>query len=139
MFLGQFRPAIEAAEELVATIPEELLRVTTPPMADWLEGFVPMKMHVLVRFGRWQAILAEPLPEDPSLYAVTTAMCHYAKGVAHAALGSVAAAEAEERRFLAALARVPESRYLFNNRCLDILAVAAAMLRGEIAYRRGDH
>jgi tetratricopeptide (TPR) repeat protein len=47
MFLGQYRAAIEAAEELIATVPEELLRVETPPMADWLEGFITMKLHVL--------------------------------------------------------------------------------------------
>lgn len=23
-------------------------------MADWLKGFIPMRMHVLIRFGRWQ-------------------------------------------------------------------------------------
>jgi tetratricopeptide (TPR) repeat protein len=33
---------------------------------------------------------------------------------------------------------VPPTRYLFNNSCLDILAIAAEMLRGEIAYRKGD-
>jgi tetratricopeptide (TPR) repeat protein len=137
MFLGQFRPALEAAEELTATIPEELLRVETPPMADWLEGFVPMKVHVLVRFGRWQTLIDEPLPADPELYCVTTAMLHYGKGVAHAALGQVAEAEAEQRRFAAALERVPESRFLFNNKCTDILAVAAEMLRGEVEYRNG--
>ena len=53
MFLGQSGPAVAAANELIATIPDELLRVTTPPMADWLEGFVGMKVHALVRFGRW--------------------------------------------------------------------------------------
>ena len=35
------------------------------------------------------------LPEDRELYCNTTAMIHYAKGVAHAALGEVPAAEAE--------------------------------------------
>jgi hypothetical protein len=49
MFLGQLGPALEAAEEMVATLPPELLRIEAPPMADWLEGFVPMKMHVLVQ------------------------------------------------------------------------------------------
>lgn len=38
MFLGRYRPALEAANEMIATIPEELLRTATPPMADWLEG-----------------------------------------------------------------------------------------------------
>ena len=32
---------------------------------------------------------------------------------------------------------MPESRYLFNNTSRDILAVAEAMLDGEIAYREG--
>ena len=35
-------------------------------MADWLEGFVPMRMHVLIRFGRWQDIIDAPLPADPA-------------------------------------------------------------------------
>ena len=54
----------------------------TPPMADWLEGFVAMKMHALIRFGWWADIIAAPLPADPDLYCVTTAMIRYAKGVA---------------------------------------------------------
>lgn len=139
MFLGQYRPAIEAAEQLIATIPEALLRVENPPMADWLEGFVTMKQHVLVRFGRWQAIIDQPMPDDPRLYCVTTAMLHYAKGVAYAASGQVAAARAAQQRFSEAVALVPESRYIFNNKCTDILAVAAEMLHGEIEYREGQY
>jgi tetratricopeptide (TPR) repeat protein len=139
MFLGQYRPALEAAREMVATIPEALLRQAMPPMADWLEGYVPMKAHVLVRFGRWQELLDEPLPDDLDLYRATTAIWHYAKGVAHAALGRIADAEADERRFKEAFARVPETRMFFNYRYVDILAVAAEMLRGEIEYRKGSH
>jgi tetratricopeptide (TPR) repeat protein len=138
MFLGQLEPALQAADDLIASLPEELLRIESPPMADWLEGFVPMKMHVLIRFGRWADIIATPLPADRGLYCVTTAMMHYAKGVAHAAGGDVRAAEDEASRFATALARVPPSRYLFNNTCLDILAVASQMLEGEIAYRQGE-
>ena len=139
MLLGQYHPALQAASALIAAIPTDLLRVTTPPMADWLEGFVGMKMHVLVRFGRWQAILDEPLPDDPELYSVTTAMVHYARGVAHAACRHIEAAETEQQHFLAAFARVPKTRYIFNNTCTDILAIAAAMLHGEIAYRQGKY
>jgi tetratricopeptide (TPR) repeat protein len=139
MFLGQYRPALEAANELAAAIPEALLRRATPPIADWLEGFVPMKAHVLIRFGRWQELIDESLPEDPDLYAVTTATLHYAKGVAHAALAQIGEAEAEQHRFSEALARVPATRRFFNNRSVDILAIADEMLTGEIAYRKGNH
>jgi tetratricopeptide (TPR) repeat protein len=139
MFLGQYAPALEAANEMIATLPEELLTVEVPPMADWLEGFVPMKLHVLIRFGKWQEIIAEPLPENPALFCVTTAMMHYAKAVAQAVRGNAVAAEEEATRFEAAVAKVPPTRYVFNNTCLDILAVAAAMMRGEIEYRKGNH
>lgn len=138
MFLGQLEPALEAADEMVATLPEELLRVEVPPMADWLESFVSMKMHALIRFGRWQEIIDEPLPENEKLFCVTTAVKHYAKGVAHAALGNIEAAEEHRARFADAVERVPPTRYVFNNTCLDILAIAGEMLNGEVEYRKGN-
>jgi tetratricopeptide (TPR) repeat protein len=139
MLLGQYRSAMEAANELASTIPEELLRVTSPPMADWLEGFVAIKVHVLVRFGKWREIIDEPVPADRELYSVTTAMLHYAKGVAHSASGQIAAAEAEQQRFIEAFARVQATRRIFNNTCTDILSIAGEMLRGEIEYRKGEY
>jgi tetratricopeptide (TPR) repeat protein len=139
MFSGQSRIALETADRLEATIPEALLRVESPPMADWLEGFLAMRVHALIRFGRWEDVLALPEPADPDLYCVTTAMRHYARGVALAALGRVEAADAERDLFRAAYARVPESRTVFNNTCRDILAVAEAMLDGEVEYRKGNH
>ncbi|MFA9272154.1 MAG: tetratricopeptide repeat protein [Baekduiaceae bacterium] len=139
MFSAQLGVALEAATALEGLVTEELLRIETMPMADWLEGFAPMRLHVLVRFGRWDELIATPLPHDRELWATTTAMTHYARGVAHAASERVAEAEAERELFRAAVARVPESRYLFNNTCLDILAIAGAMLDGEVAYRRGDY
>ena len=136
MFLGQYGPALEAAEEMAAAISEDLLRVESPSMADWLEAFVSIKLHVYIRFGKWQEIIASPLPADQKLYCVTTAMLHYAKAVAYAASFNVPAAEKEARLFGEALARIPESRCLFNNASLDILAVAAEMMKGEIEYRK---
>ena len=57
MFLGQRRVALEAVAGLEASIPDDLLRVTSPPMADWLEGFLAMRVHVLIRFGEWAEIV----------------------------------------------------------------------------------
>ncbi|CAL9606620.1 hypothetical protein SUDANB58_05548 [Streptomyces sp. enrichment culture] len=139
MFLGRYRTALDAAARLEAAVPEELLRVRSPPMADWLEGFLAMRVHVLIRFGRWADVLRLPLPADRELYCVTTAMLHYARGVALCATGRISGAEAEREAFRAAVARVPASRTLFNNTCADILAIAAAMLDGELEYRKGDH
>jgi len=139
MFLGQSRVALQAVEELEVSIPEALLRTPSPPMADWLEGFLAMRVHVSIRFGRWQDLIELPLPDDPELYCTTTAMAHYAKGVAYAATGRIAPAEQQRTLFRAAVERVPESRMLFNNTCRDILAIASAMLDGELEYRQGNH
>ena len=35
MFLGQYAPAIAAANELIETMPEAMLRIPSPPMADF--------------------------------------------------------------------------------------------------------
>lgn len=137
MFEGSSRVALQAADELAGQLTPELLAIESPPMADWLEAFVPLRVHVLVRFGRWEDLIAEPLPADQQLYCTTTATIHYGRGVAHAAKGQLEQARAERDAFAAAYARIPESRYLFNNSSRDILAIAEAMLDGEIAYRDG--
>ncbi len=137
MFEGSSAIALRAADELAAQLTPELLAIESPPMADWLEAFVPLRIHVLVRFGRWDDLIAEPLPEDLGLYCSTAAVIHYGRGVAHAAKGQLPQARAERDAFTEAYARVPESRYLFNNTARDILAVASEMLDGEIDYREG--
>lgn len=139
MFLGQYTAAMEAAEELIATTPEDFLRIESPPMADASESFIAMKQHVQVRFGKWNDIIAEDLPADRELYAATTALMLYAKTVAHSALGNIDEAEQHRTDFLEAKAQVPETRRVHNNTVVDLLAVAEAMIDGELDYRRGEH
>ena len=138
MFLGQYTPALKAAQELIDTMPEEVLHMPSPPMADFVESYLSVKQHVLVRFGKWREIIAQELPKDPDLYCSTTAMMLYAKGVAHSVLGEIDAAERTRAAFRAARTRVPESRRLNNNTMVDLLAIADEMLSGELEYRRGN-
>lgn len=141
MFAGQSRAALESAERLVEeAAPKTLLNTASPPMADWLESFIGMRVHALVRFGRWDDLINLPLPDesDRDLYCVTTALTYYGRGLAYAATGRVADAKREREDFREAVKRVPESRTLFNNTCADILAVASAMLDGELRYREGQ-
>ncbi|MEO1688310.1 MAG: tetratricopeptide repeat protein, partial [Pseudomonadota bacterium] len=139
MFLGQYEPALRAAQGLIDTTPEDLLRVETPPMADFIESYLSMKEHVMIRFGKWREILALPEVSEPKLHCVTNAMRRYAKAVAHAALGEVDAAEAAREAFLEAKAAVPETRMLHNNLCTDLLVIAEAMVDGELEYRKGRY
>ena len=137
MFLGQIDPALRAIRGMAETVPEEMLRIQSPPMADYFESFMGLEPHVLVRFGKWrEAIRLEP-PADRDLYRCWTAMTYYARAVGNAALGRVRQAEAEEQLFLEAAARVPDTRLLHNNKVVDLLEIAKEMVRGEIGYRKG--
>ncbi len=78
MFSGQSRVALLAADELAQQLTPEMLSIESPPMADWLEAFVPLRVHVFIRFGRWEDLIAEPLPADQDLYCTTAATVHYA-------------------------------------------------------------
>src|SRR5258705_847444 len=137
MFDGSSAIALQAADELSAQLTPELLAIESPPMADWLEAFVPLRIHVLVRFGRWDELIAQPLPEDVDLYCSTATTIHYGRGVAHAAKGQLPQARAERDAFAEAYDRIPDTRYLFNNTARDILVIAGEMLDGEIDYREG--
>lgn len=139
LFLGQMEPALRANMGLWETTPEEMLRIESPPMADYFESYMAMHPHILIRFGRWEDCIALDLPEDQSLYCTLTATVHYARAIGYAATGRVAEAEAEEMQFLAAKDRVPHSRLMHNNRVVDLLEIAREMLRGEIEYRKENY
>ncbi len=140
MLMGQYKPAMTAARQMCATLSREVLSVSgRPQMAITMEGYYSMKMHVLVRFGRWQDIVDAEMPEDPRLYCVSTAMHHYAKGVAHAVLKNSEAAEQQRRHFHSAVARIPEDRKFFNNTAHSILSVGEKMLDGELEYHKGNY
>ncbi|KEQ74142.1 TPR domain protein [Aureobasidium namibiae CBS 147.97] len=135
MFAGQSKVALESVAGLEASLPENLLRVASPPMADWLEGFLSVRVHVLIRFGMWEDILALELPTDEQLFCVSSAFVLYGRGIAFAATDRVQEARETLQQFEAALSKVAASRMLFNNRCIDILQVAKTMLYGEVEYR----
>src|SRR5260370_22984265 len=140
MFMGRYKEAIDTANKMCAMLTREVLGVKgRPKFAMNLEGYYSMKMHVMVRFGRWQEIIDEPLPDDPELYLVTTAMHHYAKGIAHATLKNFRGADEERKRFHESFARIPSQRRVFNNPAHSILAVGQKMLDGGLEYPKGNY
>ena len=140
MFLGQFEPAMQAADEMCATLSHEVLTHRGAVQTSvTMEGYYSMRMHVLVRFGKWREIVAAPLPPCPVTWCVSTPMHHYAKAIAHAFLGEMADADRERRLFYDAVARIPANRKFFNNPARTILGVGEKMMEGEIAYHQGRH
>ena len=139
MLLGRMGPALHACRGLAETLPTAILDIEDPPMADFFESYLAFEPHVLVRFGRWEDAARLQLPGDPALRCTLAANVLYARAVALSALGRLGEARVAEAEFLAFLDGFPKTRLLHNNAVADILEVARHMVRGELAYREGDH
>lgn len=92
----------------------------------------------LVRFGRWEEILAEPSPPGELTFA--RGIHHYARGMAQARLGRPDEANQE----LAALAKIQRSPDLTGkivgaNEAQALLGLAGAILFGELAAEEGRY
>lgn len=117
----------------------EVLFEEYPELTSYLESYSALDVHVLVRFGRWAEILQLPLPKSPSLMLYRACSLRFARGLALANQGNAEAALVEAN-ILDSLRGNPETkeRILHNNSIARLLQVDAVMLRGEMAYRRGE-
>ncbi len=131
MMEGQSATAIDSMRAMVAEIPTEFLRET----AAFTDGLSVKPLEVLARFGRWDEILREP--EPPEWLPVSRALRRSARGIALAAQGRIAEAEAEQKAFVEARGRVAKDALFFNNTSADVLGVAEHMLAGEIQIQAG--
>jgi tetratricopeptide (TPR) repeat protein len=132
MMTGQSALALTHIHAMVEEFGPEFVR-EFGPIAD-IFGAVPLE--VMVRFGRWDQILAAPAPAADR--PLSKALWHSARGIAHAAKSDVAAAKAEQEKFLAARRAVPADYPGGNSPAHAVLDVAEAMLAGEILFRAGD-
>ncbi len=132
MMEGRAEVALKAARDIVESVPEDYLRENVALM----DPFMGAAYDVLKRFGRWDQILSEPAP--PEFLPITTAMWHYARGLAYSAKGEIEPARNEQKAFREAVARVPADAVFSINPAKNILQIADHMLQAEIDYRRGE-
>jgi tetratricopeptide (TPR) repeat protein len=130
MMAGRYAEALGAAKELTANV--------TPMLADMpmLEPFGAKTLFVLLRFAKWNEVLALPRPAEQ--FPVLTALDHWGRGVAHAAVGNSAEAEKERDLYASAKRSIPADAQFTLNPAGNILAVADAVLDARIAAARHD-
>ncbi len=131
MMQGQSLKSGATIKELLASIPEESIA----KQGALIDGFFALPYELHVRFGQWDEMLAEPKPREE--FPITTALWHYARGVAFAARGLVDEAKAEQKEFQLAIKRVPPGATFGKNLAISLFGVAERMLTGEILYREG--
>ena len=137
MYAGHEQAALHACEQLDAFLDETRLR-SHPMLPSFFEAYTTTRLMVLVRFGRWDTILALPFKADPELYLAHTLFLHFARGVALGATGDVPAARAEQARFAALASTLsPETRRKHNVNLAEHSApIAADILEAELLYRK---
>jgi tetratricopeptide (TPR) repeat protein len=126
-----FAAALATVQAMTVEMPPEWIKEN----AGIADGIMAMPLEVMMRFGRWDEILAAP--EPPEYLPISRAMRLYARGVANAALGKKAEARTEQTAFLEAKGKVLDGATFGNNKASDILGVAEHLLAGEILYREG--
>lgn len=139
MFLGQFNEALRAADSICDLVRDKRSLRDKWYLASTLEGYYAGRAHVLVRFGKWQEICDEEMPDDPQSVPITTILLVYAKAIAHAALGDFETARNYQAMFRELFRQIPEWHIMANNPTRNILAVGEAMMNGEVEYHAGNH
>lgn len=132
LMTGQSGLALSHIRAMVAEMPKDWLR----EHAFFADAFAAAPYEVLVRFGRWEEILAQPRPEGFLPFSI--ALHHASRGVARAALGNPGAARQEQAAFEKARDSVPPEWVAGINPAARVLQLVTHMVEGEILYREGE-
>lgn len=123
---GRSAQAIEAAKTLTSKVNLDAAR-----QIGLLQEMVPYHVLTLTTFGKWDEVLAAPLP--PEDLRLSYVLADYARGVAHAAKEEWAEAQAALDRVTEADRATPEGAEEKT-----ALSIAVHALSGEVATRRGE-
>ncbi|MFT5501122.1 MAG: tetratricopeptide (TPR) repeat protein [Woeseiaceae bacterium] len=130
---GRSAVSIEAARKVAANVQLEMI-----DQFPGVEFFNTIPLLALTQFGHWDELLAEPQP--PAHLEYSTAIWHYARAIAHARQGDVAAARAEHEKFIPLR---DETDVVFLDSiyypATMLLTIADALIRGEIAMAEENY
>lgn len=135
MFQGRSKEALVAARQVAGAIPAN----STDNSWALYESFRSQPMFVMVRFAKWEAILAEPQPEKAAQF--MNGVWHYGRGMAYVNQGKTSQAQAEFTRLkkVRQQAESDTSYYSGFGAAGALLTIAEEVLAGEIAAKQGNY
>lgn len=133
MMEGRRDAALAAARKIETNIPASFLK----EHATFADGFMPTTLQVMIRFGMWNEILAEPAP--PKWRKLSRMEHHFARTVALANLDRTSDARRELKRLERAAEALDDTWFMGNNAATAVAALAIEMARGEVLFREGKH
>jgi tetratricopeptide (TPR) repeat protein len=128
MMSGRGADTLAAMKQMLEGIPPEFRKAS----AGAIDPYFSLPMEALMRFGKWDELLAVPEPAED--LPATRAFWHLARGVAFAAKRDVPHALEEQTAYGSAAAKVPAKASMGNNPVAAVLAVGERLLAGELLY-----
>jgi len=132
LMTGQSKLAMRYVREMIKDLPSEFVKEN----AALVEAFGAVPMEVMMRFGKWDDILAEP-ENYPDYMPFARAFHHGARAIAFAAKGDTENARKMQTIFRELVQRVPKETAVSNNTAESIIAVANHMIEGELLIAEG--
>jgi tetratricopeptide (TPR) repeat protein len=129
---GRSGESVEAADAAARVALE------SPEMIEMMPGmdfFLSFPLLAKVRFGRWDDLLDDAPPRSD--WKVLNGLWRFGRGMALSGKGQPDAAEAEWRILSQIAAQVPPDLPAGYNTARDLLGLAARLLEGDIAWKRG--
>jgi len=129
---GRSRESVDAAEASGQVV------LQSPEMVEMMPGmdfYLSFPLLAKVRFGQWDDLLDDPRPRSD--FKVLNGLWRFAQGMARNGKGQPDAAEAEWQVLSQIAAQVPPDLPAGYNTARDILGLAARLLEGDIAWKRG--
>ncbi|MFP5273885.1 tetratricopeptide repeat protein [Coleofasciculus sp.] len=126
---GRSKDAIETAGLIEEYVPQYL------EGQPGLEHYLPSKILMLERFGRWDEILSLPSPQYGT--SATQAFWRWARAMAYLGKQDLASAKDEKDRFLVEVIKTPCNLSWGNNKAQEIIQIAVLELDAKIAYLEG--
>jgi tetratricopeptide (TPR) repeat protein len=128
---GRSGDSLKAAQQVAAHV--------GPHVKDMamLEGFMPTPILIQTRFRRWDEIMKAPAPQPKQV--ITTAIWHFARGMAQAAAGHLPEAEKEKDALSAASKSLPaDAIFSPRNRADAVFPIPEKLLAARLAVAKGD-
>jgi tetratricopeptide (TPR) repeat protein len=132
LMTGQSKLAMRYVRDMMKDLPAEFVKEN----AALAESFGAVSMEVMMRFGKWDDILADP-ENYPDYMPFTRAFHHGARAIAFAAKRDTENARKEQAIFRERAQQVPKETAVSNNTAESIIALANQMIEGEVLIAEG--
>jgi tetratricopeptide (TPR) repeat protein len=133
LHLGRAEEAKKEAKQLVDACTPEMMRAM-----PGMEPLLATPILTAVRFAEWERLLTLSESFASNEWPLADGLWHFGRARAYAALGKADQARKELDAIDQLFITVREDRRMGANTTLDVLHVAAAVARGDLASRMGD-